>query len=104
MARERPAGNVRTIAVSYSWRDARLYNPPARRDEMTRTRLVQTLCVALTLGVGGLAALTLRAADQPADGDAAQPAAAKAGEAGRYFEMRTYHAAPGKLEALHDRF
>lgn len=69
---------------------------------MMTTRLARTLCVVLTLG-GGLAALTLRAEDQPADG-AAQPAADKAASDGRYFEMRTYHAAPGKLEALHDRF
>ena len=68
---------------------------------MNKTRLAASLCAVFTLG--GLAALTLRADDQ-AD---AQPAAAadKSGVAdGRYFEMRTYHAAPGKLEALHARF
>jgi hypothetical protein len=41
-------------------------------------------------------ALHLRAADE-------QPAAA-ASSPGRFFEMRTYHTAEGKLEALHDRF
>lgn len=66
---------------------------------MSKTRLATSLCVVFALG--GLAALTLRA-DEKAD---AQPAAAKSGtKDGRYFEMRTYHAAPGKLEALHDRF
>lgn len=62
---------------------------------MNKTRLATSLCVVFALG--GLAALTLRADDKPA--------AAKdgAGDA-RYFELRTYHAAPGKLEALHDRF
>jgi hypothetical protein len=89
--------------VSYFGGGARLYNPRPRRTEMMKTRLARTLCVVFTLG--GLAALTLRADDQPAAGDAAQPAAAKGAAAeGRYFEMRTYHAAPGKLEALHDRF
>ena len=68
---------------------------------MSKTNLGKMLCVVCALG--GLAALTLRAADEPV-GDA-QPAADKPGEAdGRYFEQRTYHAAPGKLEALHARF
>ena len=67
---------------------------------MTRTRLTMISCVAITLG--GIVALNLRAADEPV----AKPAAAKEDgpAAARYFEMRTYHAAPGKLEALHDRF
>ena len=71
---------------------------------MTKPRLARTLCVVFALG--GLAALTLRADDKPAAGGGARPAADKAAAAAdsRYFEMRTYHAAPGKLEALHDRF
>jgi hypothetical protein len=54
-----------------------------------------------------LAAMKLPAADEKASQDAdAQPAQARsAGSAGsRYFEMRTYHAAEGKLEDLHNRF
>jgi hypothetical protein len=41
-------------------------------------------------------ALHLRAADE-------QPAAASS-SSGRFFEMRTYHTFPGKLEGLHNRF
>jgi hypothetical protein len=50
---------------------------------------------ALSLLAGG--AIALRAADQPT-------AAAKAPSQSRYFEMRTYHAADGKLDALNARF
>lgn len=39
--------------------------------------------------LAGLSAVGARAEDKPAE---------------RYFEMRTYYAAPGKLEALHSRF
>jgi len=67
---------------------------------MSKTNLGKMLCVVCALG--GLAALTLRAADEPV-GDA-QPAAADAGGESRFFEMRTYHAAPGKLDALNARF
>ena len=54
------------------------------------------------VAVAGLALLTvgalaLRAADKP------EAPAKQAGE-GRYFEMRTYHAAAGKLDALNARF
>lgn len=71
---------------------------------MMKSRLARTSCVAFTLLiVGGVAALSLNAADQPA-ADADAPAAGKEQGADRYFEMRTYHAAPDKLEALHDRF
>ena len=69
---------------------------------MSTIRLAKTLCVVMTLG--GLAAFTLRADDQAAAGaDGAQPAA-ESGAKGRYFEQRTYHAAPDKLDALHARF
>ena len=46
-------------------------------------------------------ALALRAADKPAVSAEAQT---DKSTAGRYFEMRTYHAAPGKLDALNARF
>ena len=68
---------------------------------MTRSSLAKTLCVAITLG--GIAVLSLRADDKSAAADA-RAAGAKEGGDSRYFEMRTYHAAPGKLDALHDRF
>jgi hypothetical protein len=48
--------------------------------------------------VAAAAAAALRADDKPLAAAAAQSTA------GRYFEMRTYHAAPGKLDALHARF
>ena len=72
---------------------------------MSKINLAKMMCVVLA-ALGGLAALTLRAEDRPAAADdAALPAADKTGAAnGRYFEQRTYHAAPGKLEALHARF
>jgi hypothetical protein len=56
--------------------------------------------------VVALAAMKLPAADENAANDDAQAAQARsrAGGTGRYFEMRTYHAAEGKLEDLHNRF
>jgi hypothetical protein len=66
--------------------------------------------VVAGLALFGLGALALRAADTgqapgPAAAASATPAAGpSAGAGGRYFEMRTYHAAPGKLDALHARF
>ncbi len=66
---------------------------------MSKINIGKMLCVVCALG--GLAALTLRAADEPA-GDP-QPAAEAAG-GNRFFEMRTYYAAPGKLDALNARF
>jgi hypothetical protein len=68
---------------------------------MFKTNLARTLCVAVC-ALGGVAVLGLRADDQA--GADAQPAAEKSSTTGRYFEQRTYHAAPGKLEALHKRF
>ena len=68
---------------------------------MSKTHLARTLCVVFALGSVGLAALNLRAA---ADDQPAEASKATAGGKGRYFEMRTYHAAPGKLDALHARF
>jgi hypothetical protein len=57
------------------------------------------------------ATLALRAADDKAAAGAAAaaardavPAAAAQPGGGRYFEMRTYHAASGKLDALNARF
>ena len=68
---------------------------------MIHTRLARSSCLVAVLTLGTLAALTLRADDKPA----AAPAAGKDAAAdARYFEMRTYHAAPGKLDALHARF
>src|SRR5205823_3382481 len=49
----------------------------------------------LTLSVLVLAALPLAAAEKEKD--------VKKGDT-RYFEMRTYHAAPGKIDALNTRF
>ena len=50
--------------------------------------------------LAAMAAAALRADDKPL----ANTAPAAQSSAGRYFEMRTYHAAPGKLDALHARF
>ena len=65
----------------------------------TKVRFNSFLLAALA--VGGFAALALRAADdeKPADPGANKPSAEQ-----RCFEMRTYHAAPGKLDALNARF
>ena len=59
---------------------------------------------AVVMFAAGLVAMAgaaaLSADDKPLS--AAAPAAQSTG--GRFFEMRTYHAAPGKLDALHARF
>src|SRR5688500_7050016 len=61
---------------------------------MTRTTMLMTLAVLLTFC--GLAAFTLRADEKSA--------AAKDAAKERFFEMRTYYASEGKLDALHARF
>src|SRR5437588_6653340 len=53
---------------------------------------MRVMAVLLGLGVAGLAAQTAWAEEGGRKVD------------GRVFEMRTYHAAPGKMEALHARF
>ena len=67
---------------------------------MRGRKTAAALVAAAVLACG--AALRLRAADPDKD---ASPAAAKA-SAGkdRFFEMRTYYAAPGKLDDLNARF
>jgi hypothetical protein len=60
----------------------------------TRVHFRRFLIAALALG--GFATLALRAADEKT---ANEPAPEQ-----RCFEMRTYHAAPGKLDALNARF
>src|SRR4051812_25626946 len=52
---------------------------------------------AVALALLTFGALVLRAADKPES-----PARQQTGN--RYFELRTYHAPPGKLEALEARF
>ena len=75
---------------------------------MKKQRALPAAWVAMAVIVGG-AALRLRAADdKPATADSqdsATPAAAKAtGGGSRFFEMRTYYAAPGKMDDLNARF
>ena len=53
--------------------------------------------IAAGLALLTVGALALRAADKP-------EASAKPAGGNRYFEMRTYHAAGGKLDALNARF
>jgi hypothetical protein len=56
---------------------------------------VRPLSVLFTLIIAcGVTAMALRAADKPAAEE----------KKTRYFEMRTYHAAPDKLDALNARF
>jgi hypothetical protein len=43
-------------------------------------------------------------ADDTAKTSPASPSSPSLAKDSRFFEMRTYHAAPGKLEALHARF
>lgn len=57
------------------------------------SRLIGFLAAAIV--ASGVATLALRAEDK-------KPAASAANT--RYFELRTYHAAPGKLNALNARF
>ncbi len=69
----------------------------------SRTRI--SLTTAAVVCVVALAAVGLSAADEKAaDEQDAQAARARSSAGGRYFEMRTYHAAEGKLEDLHNRF
>lgn len=56
--------------------------------------------VLAALAVGSLVALRAPAADD----EKATQAAASADAKGRYYEMRTYTTAEGKLEDLHNRF
>ena len=73
---------------------------------MTHRHKTAAALVAATVLCAG-AALRLRAADDKAD--KAEPAAAKSQAAAssgkeRFFEMRTYYAADGKIDALNARF
>jgi hypothetical protein len=68
---------------------------------MTRPALFTLLASFAVLC--GLTALRLRADDNAKSDDARPAAAAEAGK-GRLFEMRTYYASEGKLDALHARF
>ena len=61
-------------------------------------RVAVAVCVLATAAAAAIAA----SADDKAAAAAAAPAARSTD--GRYFEMRTYHAAPGKLDTLHARF
>ncbi len=58
--------------------------------------------VVFAAALGAAAAAAILSADDGTAKAAASPAAQSS--AGRYFEMRTYHAAPGKLDALNARF
>ena len=62
---------------------------------MSKVRPVSIL-IALAI-VCGVATFALRAEDKPAVAETKKAST-------RYFEMRTYHAAPGKLDALNTRF
>jgi hypothetical protein len=55
------------------------------------------VCLFITLFAGGLSVLAAEQSGVPS----ANPSLARDS---RCFELRTYHAAPGKLEALHARF
>ena len=73
---------------------------------MKRGKVAAAVAAAVLLSAG--VALRLRAAQdqQKQPTSDAQPAAAQsaAGAKGRFYEMRTYHCADGKLEDLHNRF
>jgi hypothetical protein len=69
----------------------------------TRVIVVAIIVSAAALGAMAAAAAGALSADNKPQPGAAAAAAAQS-TAGRYFEMRTYHAAPGKLDALHARF
>ena len=60
---------------------------------------MRTILVCLASAI--FATSTIRAADAPAASPTASPSLAKGS---RCFEMRTYYAAPGKVEELHLRF
>jgi hypothetical protein len=65
---------------------------------MTRLNVRRWVVIGCVACSAVLTSLALRAQEK-----AENPAEAKKSPA-RYFEMRTYHAAPGKLDALHARF
>ena len=71
---------------------------------LMRSKMATVLAAAVVLC--GATALRLSAADDAdkAAGDGAQAAGAQSAGKGRYYEMRTYHTADGKLEDLHNRF
>ncbi len=64
------------------------------------SRVIAAAVILSAAALGAMAAAALRADDKPL----ANTAPGAQSSAGRYFEMRTYHAAPGKLDALHARF
>ena len=68
---------------------------------MTMTRRASFAVVLIVPALLAVAALRSGAADEPST-----PAAARAEgrDTGRYYEMRIYTAAPGKMDALHKRF
>ena len=63
---------------------------------MSRNRIAVLIALFITPVLVALAAVPLVAAEEKA--------AAKEGGKQRYFEMRIYTAAPGKMDALHKRF
>lgn len=63
-------------------------------------RIKLSIAAVVAVSLTSALALRLRAADEPASAQAAGASSS----AGRFFEMRTYHVADGKMEALHDRF
>ena len=55
--------------------------------------MMSKLILMLTLAITALTTTSLRAADEP-----------KASSGDRFFELRTYHCFPGRLDALNKRF
>ena len=55
--------------------------------------MASKLILILTLAIMALSTTSLRAADEP-----------KASSGDRFFELRTYHCFPGRLDALNKRF
>src|SRR5688572_33310913 len=68
---------------------------------MTMTRRASLAAALVVAALLAISALRSGAADEKPT-----PAAARSqgGDKGRYFEMRIYTAAPGKMDALHKRF
>ena len=66
-----------------------------------RATLLSAVALAVS-GFGFIATNPASAQDKPAA--APPPSAAPAAPAGKYFEMRIYTAAAGKMDALHARF
>jgi hypothetical protein len=78
--------------------------PEGGTSMLKQSKLAAVLATAVILC--GATALRLSAADD-ADklaGEGAQTAAQSSSGKGRFYEMRTYHCAEGKLEDLHNRF